>query len=445
MRFLIYANDEFMWSSIAWRLQNFENQDVRIYSKNPEERSKLQGMVKHVNSLEEALSWVKRDGYILSNDETDVSLLRRMKYRVYGGNKFTEKIENSRVFGMEVAKKAGINIPNYHPIKNIQEGIKFVKANPDQYVIKQEGDAPKAFNYVGRYEDGSDVVEQLEWMAKQKNVQSVGFVLQEFVEGLEFATAAFWMGSDWKRDDDGNVLLEINREHKKSMDGDIGMTCGEAGTVARFTVKDTKLFEETLNKLTPILKEKASDVCINIDANCGICEEDGEIKAYLYEWTPRTGYPISALQEYLLDTKVGDFYADMIDGIQGRVKWKDEWGVVTVLGCGRYPNDLPKVPGSFKDQPIEFPFRIENWDKHVSPNYIRYDPYKGLFYLASEYEYVADFCYSDKDISVANKQCVEAMEKTIVRAPHYRTDVGEKFKNKELPQLIKWGYIENNH
>ena len=441
MRFLIYANDEFMWTSLAWRLQHFEGHDVKIFAGEKDGTLKLDGMVEHAKSLGEALRWVGRDGYILSNDETDVSKFRKMGMKVYGGNKFTAKIENSRAFGMDVAKKAGIDVPNYHQIKNIKEGIKFVKENPDQYVIKQEADAPKAFNYVGRYEDGSDVIEQLLWMEKQKNVQSVKFILQEFVEGLEFATAGFWMKNDWKRDDDGNIFLEVNREHKKAGDGDTQLTCGESGTVARFTTKDTKLFSQTLEKLTPILKEQASDVCINIDANCGICEEDGEIKAYLYEWTPRCGFPISSLQERLLNTESGIFYSDLIDGKQGNIDWKKDWGVVTVLGCGRYPNDLAGVPGSFKDQPIEFPFKIENWDEHVSPNYIRYDAKKELFYLASEYEYVCDVTYNDKDISVANDKCVETMKKIIVRAQNYRNDIGKRFQEKELPKLINWGYV----
>ena len=441
-RFLIYADSEFMWTSLAWRLQHFEKQDVRIFAKEKDGKSKLDGMVKHVNSLQEGLAWVKRDGYILSNDEADITFLRRIKYRVYGGNAWTQKIEDDRSFGMEVAGKAGIAVPNYHRVKNIQEGIAFVKAHPDQYVIKQEGDASKAFNYVGKEEDGSDVIEQFEWMERQKNVKSVGFIIQEFCEGIEFATAAFWMYNDWKRDDNGNVIIEINREHKKCMDGDIGLTCGEAGTVAKFTVKDTKLFEETLEKLTPILRKEASDVCIDIDANCGICDEDGKITSYLYEWTPRSGFPIATLQEHLLDTEVGEFYADLIDGKQGNVEFKNTWGVVTVMGCGRYPNELT-VPGSYKDQPIYFPFDIKDWDEHVMPNYMRYDEKKKMFYLASDYEYVCDVCYDDKDIAKANNKCVEMMKKIDVRSPHYRTDIGKKFVEKELPQLKKWEYIKD--
>lgn len=440
-KFLLYANDEFMWTSLAWRLQYFEGHDVRILAKNDKEgKAKLDGMVKHVNSLDEGKYWVKKDGYIISDDQADITFLRRLGYACYGGNAFTQKTEDNRVFGMEVAKKAGIAIPNYHQIKTIQEGIAFVKKNPDQYVLKQGGDAPKTFNYVGKNEDGSDVIEQLEWMAKQSNVKSVSFTLQEFVEGIELGVGAFWMYDDWKRDDNGKVLLEINFEHKKSMDGDIGLTCGESGTVLKFTVENTKLFEETLEKLTPVLKKEASDVCIDIDANCGICEENGEVTAYLYEWTPRAGFPAATLQEHLLTTKSGDFYADLIDGRQGNLEYKKTWGVVTVMGCGRYPNEL-ETPGSFKDQPVEFPFGIDKWNEHVMPNYIRHDAKKKLFYVASEFEAVCDVCYDDEDILKANKKCVEMMEKVVVRAAHFRHDIGKKVVEKDIPQLKKWGYL----
>lgn len=441
MRFLLIG-DEFMWTSGAWRLQQ-EGHDVRVFCAKKEGKEHLNGMVKQVNTLQEGLSWVKKDGYIIREDEKDVSFLRKAGYKCYGGNKFTERIENDRIFEMEVSKKAGVNIPNYHKANNINEAIEYIKKNPDRYALKQMGNAPKTWNYVGKYDDGSDIIDQLEWMKEQPEFKKMGnnlpFMLQEFIEGIEIAVSAFWMYNDWKRDDNGKIFIEINKEHKKEGDRDTGRTTGEMGTVAKFTTTDTRLFEETVKKYTSILRKEASDVCINFDCNCGVTD-DGEV--YLMEVTPRFGYPICALQEYLLDIDTGDFYADIIDGIQGKIKFKKEWGVITVLGAGQFPDEGNNHEGSFNNQPVRFDFTLEKWNNHIAPFYIKYDKQKKFFRVADYYEYIAGVCYHGNNIMKASEQCVQEMMKIDVRAPHMRFDIGKKFAEEEMKELVKMGYLE---
>ena len=435
MRFLI-VDEEAAWCAGAWRLQEYEGHDVRIFCQKPEGKEHLKGMVEHVQTLEQGLTWVGRSGYIICADEMDASPIRRRGFKVYGGNAWTKKVENDRAFEMEVAKKAGIKIPNFHQIKSVDEGIRFIQENPDQYALKQTGHAPKEWNYIGKDEDGKDIILQLEWIKGQpefKKMSSVPFILQEFVEGIEFACGAWWMGEDWKRDDDGKVLIELNREHKKELDGDIGSTTGEMGTVAMLTAEHTKLFEATLEKLTDQLKENASDVILDIDANCGITEE-GEV--YLYETTPREGYPIYALQHHLLEIETGQFFADLIDKIQGNVEVKKTWGVITVVGAGSFPHEGSNHEGSFKDQPVKVEL-----DEHIWPFYLKKEKSEDFYRIADYYEYVAGVVYDDKDISKANDLCVEAMKKIDVRSPRYRHDIGKKFQEKELPKLQKMGFL----
>ena len=435
-----------MWTTIAWRLQEFEGHDVRMYCQKKEGKENLQGMVLQLSSLGEALRWVGRDGYILCEDEQDMSKFRKMGFKCYGGNKFTEKIESNRLFESTIAQKAGLSVANYHEIKNPQEGISYIKAHPDAWCLKQYGIAPKEWNYVGKDDDGFDTILQLEWILQhpmfKKNKQAK-FMLQEKIDGLEFAVGAFWMYGEWLRDSNGNIFIEHNREHKKMLDNDAGVSCGEMGTVMAFTGKHQRLFSETLDKLTPILREEASDVCLNIDANCGIVEEGEESKAYLFELTTRTGYPASALQEHLLDGNVGQFYANLIDNKQGEFSYNEQWGVVTCLGSGDYPHESVEVnhDESFKNQPIRFAFDKDNWDKHIAPEYIKYDEKRGVYRIASDYAWIASVCCSDDSIEESNKKCLEIMEKIDVRSPVYRTDIGEKFSRKELPKLIELGYL----
>ena len=440
MKFLI-LEPECAWTSIAWRLQEFEKQDVRMFGAKADGIEHLEGMVKHVKTLEEGLNWVGRSGYILSGDESDMTPLRKRGFKVYGGNAWTNKMENDRIFGLSVAKQAGVAVPNFHQINSVDEAIKFVKSHPDAYALKQTGHAPKQWSYIGHKDDGSDVVLQLEWIKTQpefKSMTKFPFILQELVEGLELAASAFWMAGDWKRDDDGKVVVTISREHKKSQHGDTGLTCGESGTVALMTTTKIKLFQETVEKYTAILKKEAPEVIIRFDANCGIADEGKKgIVPYLYEITPRVGYPITSLEEYLLNGYVSDFFADLVDRRQGNFQFKKDWGVVTVLGAGRYPFESKDPKGSFKDQPIEFP----KWDKHIMPGFVKYDEKNKIYRVADIYEDIANISYDDKDILKASEKCVEAMKSIIVRAPNYRVDIGARFVEKELPQLEKWGYL----
>ena len=397
---------------------------------------RLRCFLRSQKTIEQGLGWLGKSNYFIRGDELDCSELRQRGYKGYGGNLFTERIENDRQFEMEIAQRAGIPIPNFHLLENIDEGIQFIKDNPDQYCLKQMGHAPKTWNYVGHFEDGTDVIDQLEWIRMQPEFEDMAdcpFMLQEFVEGIEFAVTAFWQYTDWLKDENGNVIMVVNKEHKKEGDGDTGRTCGEMGTVARFTIDQTKLFAATLDKLTPILKENAPDVCVAIDANCGVIDT-GE--CWLYELTTRTGYPISALIEFLLAPNVGNFFIGLIEGNPWTGSWKKGWGVVTVLGSGQYPDEGDSHEGCFKDQPV----RMEI-DQNIQPFFIRWDEDKNYYRIADYYEYVAGVTYVGDDIIETNQKCVEKMQEIDVRAPHYRHDIGTKFAEEEIPILAELGYL----
>lgn len=424
-----------------------EGNDVQFLSLKKEGKEHLLNMIPHAKSLQDGVNWVGKKGYIICGDETDVTPLRKRGYRVYGGNAFTQKIEKDRNFQASVLDESDIPTPNHHSAANIDEAIKFIKSHPDQYVLKQMGNAPKHWNFVGKHGDGSDVIDQLEWMKIQPEFKKLGkvpFMLQEFVDGIEFAVSGYWIGNDWKRRDDGSLLLEINKEHKKVLNEDLGVTCGEMGTCIKFTDNE-KLFSQTLEKLTPALKKYASDVVLNIDANCGICLEDGEPKAYVYEITPREGYPATDLQQNLLTTPITEFFMDLIERKQGNVEHTDDWGVVTVLASGRFPYESREnhTEGSFHNQPVIIPQWNEGKEfyPNIHPCFIKFDPNKGYFRVSNTYEYLLTVTHHASTIEEANYRCVKDMKMIETRAPFFRTDIGRKFESKELPQLEEWGYV----
>ena len=156
----------------------------------------------------------------------------------------------------------------------------------------------------------------------------------------------------------------------------------------------------------------------------------------MYELTSRTGYPISALIEFMLAPVVGEFFVNLIEGNAWSGSWKKGWGVVTVIGAGQYPDEGDSKEGSFKDQPI----RMEI-DDHIQPFFIKWDADNNYYRIADYYEYVAGITYVGEDIIETNQLCVEKMQEIGVRAPHYRHDIGTKFATQEIPELERLGYL----
>lgn len=429
-------------TALAWRLYALEGHDVKMFIADPKCQEHLLGMVPHVDTIKDGLAWVKRDGCIIAEDERDMSEYRLAGYHCYGGNSVTKKMENDREFELTTCRTMGLPVPDFHKVQSIPEAIKFIKKHPQRWALKQMGHLPKAWNYIGHEDDGSDVILQLEWIQSRpefpKMEHEIKFMLQEVVtDPFEFAVAAWWMGADWQRTDAGDVVLFLSREHKKSREYDRGLTCGESGTVGIFTL-NTKLFDQTLDLLTPWLLMNCGDVRMVLDANCGICDEDGEPVPWLYEITARMGYPAHILQEHLLGIEAGKFYSDVIDGKQGDVSFSEEWGVVNVLGCGNYPHDpvLPQHEGSFRDQPVEIEL-----DEHLLPLNLKQNTGEDFYRVADWYEEIAAAVDADASITAAQNRNVKRLEEVVVRAPQFRNDIGRKFVEKELGQLKKWGYV----
>ncbi len=435
-KFLLFGK-EGMACSLAYRLSALEGEDVGYCMWDKNSREHLDGMgIQKFTNMRDALAWAGRDAYLICDDEMDVSGLRKDSWKVCGGNQLTERSERDRVYQSKLAQSLGVPIPNFHQVKNADEAIAYIKKHPDMWCLKQLGHAPKEFSYVGKDDDGEDVIAQLEWIKQHPLANEMqNIMLQEGAPGIEFAVGAFWLGYDWLRDENGNIFFEYNREFKKMLNEDLGVTTGEMGTVMQFGT-NTKLFDMMLDPLTPWLQENCSDVILDIDANCGIVGPD---EAWLYEWTKRFGYPAHALQEQLLDMPAGEFYADLIDRRQGGVRYKTGWCVGTVIGAGDFPHE--KVddddPHTFKNQPIDF-----EWDEHALPEYVKFDDKKHCYRIADDWAWVSTVSFVDADIEKANAQCVETMKRIDVRAPVFRTDIGQKFAEKELGKLKEWGYIE---
>jgi phosphoribosylamine--glycine ligase len=251
MKYLIFTEfGELL--DLAIHLQDVEKQDVTIHIPTHDYQKIGDGIVKKekdwFNCLGQGYTWVF-DG--CSHGRLQEWLRERGEV-VFGGSEMGDKLENDRQLSQAWFKKAGFYQPESKNFKSIDDALKFVQKNKDRrWILKQNGDAPKSLNHMGKFDGSIDLIYHLEGLKAKWNEAEFGKFdcdLMEVVEGLEVAASAFFNGSEYLRNKEGKVVGYLNFEEKKEADGATGETTGEMGTTFIGVTEDNNLFKEILLK-----------------------------------------------------------------------------------------------------------------------------------------------------------------------------------------------------
>ena len=400
---------------MAHRLKN-EGHKVFINYKEKSETGSGFGFEFDYGSVESFVSKHKKD-IILFEDSSKGILqgkLRKLGFKVIGSSAWGEKIEKDRMFGIEFAKSLGINVPQSFDVKSTKEAIKFIKDNPKQYILKQEGDMVKSLSNKSDFDDSRDLIDDLEQLEKTDPKLASKMVLQEVIDGTEVACGA-WFNKDWIKQ--GGTLLELNFENKPLLQDNRGISTGEMGTGFYFTNKVNRIFTEMLEPLTETLKKEDYIGCI--DSNCMYSNN----KLYLLEWTARFGYPISDGYIELLNTDLGEFFNNMIEGKEVDFNLKDKGMVLSVpFPLFPYEKASGKVE-SFKHKAI--------WLDELNDEEINKVHFAGLMKddkirIANDYGFALTVTGSGKTFEDANKEAWDIVEKIKPSKKSYaRSDLGK--------------------
>ena len=227
--------------------------------------------------------------------------LRAQGKAVVGPCPYSDKLEMDRGFGSEEMKKAGMTvIPDWN-FTSFDEAIAFVKQNPGRYVAKPSGKAQdeKALTYVGKQDDGSDVLAILENYKKKWGHKIHEIQLQQFVKGVEIACGGFFNGKEFIQP------IFINTEYKKFMNDDIGPATGCSLNAVWFTPESKVAEALSWTNLEPIFREHNAPPGL-YDINAIIDKQGG---AWFLEWTPRFGYDSEPTSFRLVSSLSGLFEA----------------------------------------------------------------------------------------------------------------------------------------
>ena len=151
-------------------------------------------------------------------------------------------IEGSKVFSKNLMKKYNIPTATYEVFEDMNEALKYLETAPIPTVVKADGLAlGKGVIIAMTREEAIDAVKSM--MADKVFGESGSrVVIEEFLEGPEVSVLAFT---------DGKVVKPMvsSMDHKRALDGDMGLNTGGMGTVAPNPYYTKEIAEECMKTI----------------------------------------------------------------------------------------------------------------------------------------------------------------------------------------------------
>lgn len=277
-------------SYFSW-LFDHEGQDSSVAVKTPHYSEALAGLVKIAPDADspETFDLVVFDTTGMGKLADEIA----EKSPTIGDSLLADKLEEDRIFGLELMSKAGIKVSTWEAFDNPADGMKFIRKTGKRFVFKPVGDVDdKSTTYVSKSAD--DMLRYFDVLFRSAKVGK--YVLQEVVEGVEVSTQVYLNES-------GYHALNHTLECKRFLNGEIGPNTGCAGSLVWMAKRDNPLFEKGLRKLLQPLLELGYSGPIDLNT---IVNPEG---VWGLELCPRLGYDSDALLARLLPIKFSEFLA----------------------------------------------------------------------------------------------------------------------------------------
>jgi phosphoribosylamine--glycine ligase len=426
----LFVTDEALAVDLAWKLKQ-EGNEVKMYVGQEDDQDVGDGFVEKVDDWRAFADWAEvivfddvlfgDNGFGKIADE-----LRAQGKLVVGGSAYTDRLEIDREFGQEEMKSVGMLMLPHWDFDNFNAAIEFLKATPGRYVFKpSEGDLDwhvKNLLFIGKEEDGKDLIEVLEHNKKSWSRKIKRFQLQKFASGIEIAVGAFFNGHDFI------TPVNVNFEHKKLFPGDIGPSTGEMGTLM-FWSEPNGFFSATLGRM--LEKLRASKYVGYIDINC-MANAKG---IYPLEFTSRFGYPTISIHMEGIMSPMGEFLYALAKGEQYSLKTQKGFQVGVVIATPPFPYSDEKMFQIYKD--ISILFKKQNLEGiHLGDVKLVDDDWK----LAGKSGYVLIVTGSNSTVEDARRHAYRRIENIMLQNMFYRTDIGAKWPE-ESDELHTWGVL----
>lgn len=253
---------------------------------------------------------------------------RASRFRVFGVRREAARIETSKAFGLEVARRAGLRVPHSELILAGARNEWLPHRGPwggQRLVLKADGLAG------GR---GTVIVHsEVEAVEAMRSLPTGDVIVQEWIGGEEIALSMLCSGRNI-------AVLNVNFEYKRERDGDLGPNTPGMGTVARtpHTLPDVRPLLGGLPTVLESLFYRGP-----LDASFKVDTTRGEL--VFLEFTARFGDP-ELSSEILLLEMIGDLLAANAVGCSPRVRYSSQHWAGGVVVQGGMHQIVPISPSS---------------------------------------------------------------------------------------------------
>lgn len=355
----------------------------------------------------------------------EASELRKAGKLVIGGTEYTDRLELDRNFGQNELKKHKIKILQYKEFSNFDDAIDYVEKYPNKYVIKPCGEIQdyKQLLFIGKEEDGSDIIRVLKAYRKTWGNDMGTFQLQKKVTGVEVSVAAFFNGKNFIKP------INITFEHKKFFPKELGVSTGEMGT-SMFWTNENPIFDATLAKFEKTLATE--NFVGHIDINC-IVNGNG---IYPLEFTSRFGFPQISIQRAGILDKMSTLLFNIASGKNFIFNTRKGFQMGVYMVVPPFPYEDKKTFEVFsKDavvvikKPMKEGLHIQHLKK-VNGEWL-ITGVMGLPLLVSGY---------GTTMKEAQKMTYNRISNVLINNAYYRTDIGDRW-TEDSDKLWAWNLL----
>jgi len=351
--------------------------------------------------------------------------LRNAGKYVIGGCEYSDQLELDRNFGQSELKKLKIKILNYQEFHSFQEAIAYVEAHPNSYVLKPSGEIQdyKQLLFVGKEEDGNDIIRMLKAYEKSWGDTMGVFQLQRKVNGVEVSVAAFFNGTTFLKP------INITFEHKKLFPKELGVSTGEMGT-SMFWTDESPLFDATLKKFEAVLAKEG--FVGHIDINC-IVNGNG---IYPLEFTSRFGFPQIYIQRAGITEPIGKMLYKIAKGETFKIQVKKGFQLGAYIVVPPFPYDDKKTFNLFSKDAVVVVKKNKKEGLHVA----HLKNINGEWLITGDSGIALLVSGTGITLKEAQRLMYNRINNVLINNSYYRTDIGDRW-GEDSDKLWAWGYL----
>ena len=250
---------------------------------------------------------------------------------IFGPTAAAAEIEASKSFSKALMEKYHIPTAASKIFTNCDEACEYVKTLPTPIVLKADGlAAGKGVAIVNSVQDAIETLKDM--MENEKyGIASRKVVIEEFLEGEEYTFMAFVKGE--------NVYpMELSRDYQKAYDGDKGPITGGMGAYS----PTTKISDEEIVEAKEVLNKTAKALAKEGRPFAGFLYGGFISGAKVIEFNSRFGDPEAEVLLLRLESDLFEVIELLLKGEAPTLKWSSDVAVGVVLASTGYP-ESPKT------------------------------------------------------------------------------------------------------